>query len=139
MAKVTIDIGPTVAQLLGADAVVNDIGVTVVDRGGPVALRVVSEILNTPAANPTVVVAIAKNGGALPGASRTVVMQAASRTTFAVEAFEPAAVVGDVFTVRASSTIPGAAHQVTAGQTRLVVEAVGQDAAVVAGIGVATP
>lgn len=139
MAKMTIDIGPTVDQALGAQAAVNDISVAVVDRGGPVNLRVVSEILNAPAANPSVVVGIAKNGVIMPNASRTIVMQLSSRTTFSVEAFEPAAVVGDVFTVRVSSSIPGASHHVTAGQTRFVVESVGQDAAVCAGIGVATP
>jgi hypothetical protein len=139
MAKITIDIGPTVAQLLGAEAVVNDIGVTVVDRGGPIALRAVSEILNTPAANPTVVVGIAKNGVFMAGATRTIIMQVSSRTSFSVEAFDPAAAVGDVYTLRASSTIPGAAHQITAGQTRFVVEALAQDAALCAGVGSATP
>lgn len=123
--SVVIQVGPAVAQTLGAVAAINNISVSVVNQGGPISLRACSEVLNAPAANPIVILSIAKNGVALPNSSRTIVMQVASRTTFSLEAVDLVAAVGDVYTIRAQSSIPGASHEITAGQTQFVVSSIG--------------
>lgn len=138
MAKRTTDRGPAVAQAVTvAEQAVNNISVTIQDRAGPVSLKGVFTITNPAAQTPTDTVMIAKNGVLFGGALSSLTHIASDRLQGVVEA-EDQAVVGDIYTLRISSTVAGAGHELVAGQTSLTVEALGQDAALVAGIGPAT-
>ena len=135
MPKVTVDVGPAAAQALGAVAPVNNISVAIVDRGGPVKISG-AFVVNNPAANtPTVTVAVRKNGVQIASSVRTAIMVASSRVSIPVEHVDLAAAVGDVYTLEAATSAAAANHELTANQTHLTVEALSQDAAVVAGIG----
>lgn len=135
MAKSTVDRGPAVAQAVTvAEQVVNNISVTIIDRAGPVALRGVFTITNPAAQTPTDSVFLAKNGVAIAGVSSSLTFIASSRMQAVLEHVDQAA-VGDVYTMRISSTVAGAGHQLEAGQCSLTVEALDPNAAVVAGIG----
>ena len=138
MAKVTVDVGPAAAQAVpGVAAAVNNISVAVVDRAGPV--RVIADLtVNNPAAStPTVTAAIRKNGVQVASTVRTLVMVASSRVPMHIEHVDLAAVVGDTYTIEIVSSAPVAAHELTANQTSLTVEALSNDAARCAGIGAA--
>lgn len=139
MAKVTVDVGPAVAQALTVGiASVNNISVAVVDRPGPVKFHGSFTVNNPAASTPTVTAGLRKNGVQIPSTVRSQVMVASSRMSMEVDHFDPNAVVGDVFTMEIQTSAAVAAHELTANQTSLLVEAVGQDAAVCAGIGAAT-
>lgn len=140
MAKSTLDVGPVADQtVIVAPAAVNNIGVTIVDRAGPVALRASVTVDNAGAGANTCTLSIAKNGVAIVGSTRTIVMIAASRQNVSLEALDLVAVVGDVYTIRANVAAVVVPTLLLLNQSHLVVEALGQDAALVAGIGVATP
>jgi len=138
MAKVTVDVGPAAAQALGAVAAVNNIGVTIQDRPGPVRLSGVLTINNPAASTPTVTCAIRKNGVQVLSTVRTMVMTASIRMPIVIDHVDLAAAVGDVYTLEAATSAAVAAHELTANQTSLTVEGLSQDAALVAGIGPAT-
>ena len=138
MAKVTVDVGPAAAQALGAVAAVNNIGVTIQDRPGPVRLSGVLTINNPAASTPTVTGAIRKNGVQVASTVRTMVMTASIRMPMVIDHVDLAAAVGDVYTLEAATSAAVAAHELTVNQTSLTVEALSQDAALVAGIGPAT-
>lgn len=138
MAKVTVDVGPAAAQALAAAAAVNNIGVTIQDRVGPIALRGAFTVNNPAASTPTVTAAIRKNGVQIASTVRTLIMVASSRVPIYIEHVDLAPVVGDVYTLEIATSAAVAAHELTANQTALTVEALGQDAALVAGIGPAT-
>jgi hypothetical protein len=139
MAKVTLDVGPVAAQALTVGQVaVNNIGVTIQDRPGPVKLHA-SLVVNNPAAStPTVTAGIRKNGVQVVSTARTMVMVASTRISIEIDHFDPAAVVGDVFALDIQTSAAVAAHELTANGTSLLVEAVSQDAALCAGIGPVT-
>jgi hypothetical protein len=139
MAKVTVDIGPVAAQALTAGIVaVSNIGVTIQDRSGPV--RVIADFtVNNPAAStPTVTASIRKNAVTIATTTRTLVMVASSRVPMHIEHVDLAPAVGDVFALEIQTSAAVATHELTANQTSLTVEALGQDAAEVAGVGPAT-
>jgi hypothetical protein len=138
MAKAVVDRGPTAIQAVTvAEQAVSNIGLTIVDRPGPVLLRGVFTITNPAAQTPTDTLLLAKNGVAIAGAISTVTHLASDRLQGVVEHVDQA-VVGDVYSMRISSTVAGAGHQLEAGQSSLLVEALSQDAALVAGVGPAT-
>lgn len=137
MAKVTVDVGPAAAQALGAAAPVNNISVAVVDRGGPVALRGSFTVNNPAASTPTVTCAIRKNGVQIASTVRSMIMVASERKQVVIEHVDLNAAVGDTYTLEAATSAAVANHELTANQSALVVEALSQDAAVVAGIGAA--
>ena len=139
MAKVTVDVGPAVAQALtvGVQSV-NNISVAVVDRAGPVRLTGQFAINNPAASTPTVTMALRKNGNQIAGTVRTMVMVASSRNNYPIDHVDPAAAVGDVYTMEAATSAAVAVHELRANENSLTVEALGQDAAVVAGVGAAT-
>lgn len=135
MAKVTVDRGPAVAQAVTvAEQVVNNISVTITDRPGPVLLIGVFTVTNPAAQTPTDTLLLAKNGVAIVGAVSSLTHIASDRLQGVVHHTDQAA-VGDVYTLRISSTVAGAGHQLEAGQCSLTVEALDPNAAVVAGVG----
>lgn len=139
MAKVTVDIGPVAVQALTTGALpVNNIGVTIQDRSGPIAVRGDFTVNNPAASTPTVTAAIRKNAVQIASTVRTLIMVASSRVPIHIEHVDLAPVVGDVFTLEILTSAAVAAHELTANQSSLTVEALGQDAALVAGIGPAT-
>ena len=139
MAKIVVDVGPAAAQAIpAAVAAVNNIGVTIVDRGGPVKLTADFTVNNPAASTPTVTAAIRKNAVQIASTVRTLVMVASSRVPIHIEHVDLAAVAGDVFTLEIVTSAAVAAHELTANQTSLTVEGISQDAALVAGIGAAT-
>ena len=136
MAKVTIDVGPAAAQAIPAvETLVNNISVAIVDRGGPVALRALFTVNNPAASTPTVTASIRKNGVEIASTVRTLVMTASIRVPIYIEHIDLAAVVGDVYTLAIETSAAVAAHELTANQSSLTVEALSQDAALCAGIG----
>jgi hypothetical protein len=138
MAKSIIDRGPVALQAVTvAEQAVNNIGVTITDRAGPVSLRAVFTITNPAAQTPTDTLLIGKNAVAIAGVSSTLTHLASDRLQGVLEHVDQAA-VGDVYTLRISSTVAGAGHQLEVNQTSLTVEALSQDAALVAGIGPVT-
>lgn len=138
MAKVVIDVGPAAAQALTVGvAAVNNIGPTVIDRGGPVRLTADFTVNNPAASTPTVTAAIRKNGVQIASTVRTLVMVASSRVPIHIEHVDTAAVVGDVFTLEIATSAAVAAHELTANQTSLAVEGLSTDGALCAGIGAA--
>jgi len=142
MAKSTLDVGPVADQtVIVAPAAVNNIGVTIVDRAGPVALRASVTVDNAGAGANTCTLSIAKNGVAIATSVRTIVMIAASRQNVSLEALDLTAspVLPDVYTLRCNVAAVVVPTLLLANQCHLVVEALGQDAALVAGIGAATP
>jgi hypothetical protein len=139
MAKITVDVGPVAAQALTAGiAAVNNIGVTIQDRSGPVAVKADFTVNNPAASTPTVTASIRKNGVTVASTTRSLIMVASSRGPIHIEHVDLAPVVGDVFALEIQTSAAVAAHELTANQTSLTVEALGQDAALVAGIGPAT-
>jgi uncharacterized integral membrane protein len=138
MAKITVDVGPVAAQALAAVAPVNNIGVAIVDRAGPIALRAGFTVNNPAASTPTVTAAIRKNAVQIASTVRTIIMVASQRVSMFIDHVDLAPVVGDVYTLEIATSAAVAAHELTANQTSLTVEALGQDAALVAGIGAAT-
>jgi hypothetical protein len=138
MAKATIDRGPAVVQAVTvAEQAVNNISITIQDRPGPVLLLGMFTVTNPAAQTPTDSLLLAKNGVAIVGAVSSLTHIASDRLQGVVHHVDQA-VVGDVYTMRISSTVAGAGHQLEAGQCSLTVEALSQDAALVAGIGPAT-
>lgn len=136
MAKSTLDAGPAVNfTVIVAPGAVPNISVAVVDRAGPVALRASVTVDNAGAGANTCTLSIAKNAIAMVNTSRTIVMIAASRQNVSLEALDLVAVVGDVYTIRASVAAVVVPTLILANEAHLVVEALGQDAALVAGIG----
>lgn len=136
MAKVTVDVGPTAAQALTVGiAVVNNISVAVIDRAGPVKLSADLTVNNPAASTPTVTASLRKNGVIIATTSRTLVMVASSRVPIHIEHVDLAAAVGDIFQIEVNTSAAVASHELTAGQTSLVVEALSQDAALCAGVG----
>lgn len=140
MAKSTLDAGPAADfTVVVAPAAVPNISVAVVDRAGPVALRASVTVDNAGAGANTCTLSIAKAGVAIANSTRTIVMIAASRQNVSLEALDLVAAVGDVYTIRANVAAVVVPTLLLVNQSHLVVEALGQDAALVAGIGVATP
>lgn len=139
MAKATIDVGPVAAQALTVGIVaVSNIGVTIQDRSGPIKLDAVLTVNNPAASTPTVTASIRKNGVAIASTTRTLVMTASIRVPIVMQHIDLAPAVGDVFALEVATSAAIAVHELTAGQSHLLVEALGQDAALVAGIGPAT-
>jgi len=139
MAKITIDVGPVAAQALAAaETLVNNIGVTIADRAGPVALRAMFTVNNPAASTPTVTCSIRKNAVEIASTVRTILFAASTRMQMLTEHVDLVAAVGDVYTLAIETSAAVANHELTAGQTHLVVEALSQDAALCAGIGPAT-
>lgn len=139
MAKITVDVGPAAAQALAVGvAAVNNISVAIVDRGGPVRLSGRFAVNNPAASTPTVTMALRKNGVQIASTVRTMVMVASTRNHCGIEHVDLAAAVGDVYTMEAATSAAVASHELRANENSLTVEGLGQDAAVVAGIGPAT-
>lgn len=139
MAKVTLDVGPAANQtVVVAVAAVNNIGVTIQDRNGPVALRASVIVDNAGAGANTCTVSMRKNAVLIPNTTRSLVMIAASRQSVTIDHVDLAAVVGDVYALEANVAAVVTATLLLANQTSLFVEALSQDAALVAGIGPAT-
>lgn len=139
MAKVTLDVGPAVNQtVVVAIAAVNNIGVTIVDRGGPVALRAVLTVDNAGAGGNTLTASIRKNGVIVAGTTRTAILVAVSRVAVVLEHVDLVAAVGDVYALEVNVAAVVVPTLLIANQCHLAVEALGQDAALVAGIGAAT-
>jgi len=136
MAKVVVDVGPAAAQALTVGiAAVNNIGPTVIDRGGPVRLEGVLTVNNPAASTPTVTAALRKNGVQIASTVRTIVMVASSRVQMLLDHIDPAAAVGDIFTMEVNTSAAVAAHELTANQSSLVCEGLSSDGALCAGIG----
>lgn len=136
MAKVTVDVGPAAAQALTAGLLpVNNISVAVVDRPGPVMLRGTLTINNPAASTPTVTAGLRKNGVQIATTVRSMVMTASIRMPIYIEHVDLVAAVGDVYTMEIVTSAAVAAHELTANQSSLTVEALSQDAALCAGIG----
>lgn len=139
MAKSTLDAGPAANfTVVVAVAAIPNISVAVVDRAGPVALRASVTVDNAGAGANTCSLVIAKNAVGIATSVRTIVMIAASRQNVSLEALDLVAVVGDVYTIRANVAAVVVPTLILANEAHLVVEALGQDAALVAGIGPAT-
>lgn len=137
MPKITIDRGPAVAQAVTvAEQAVNNISLTIADRAGLVSLLGIFTVTNPAAQTPTDTLLLAKNGVAIPGAVASLTHIASDRLQGIVHHVDTAA-VGDIYTMRISSTVAGAGHQLEAGQCSLTVEALGPDAAFCAGVGLA--
>jgi hypothetical protein len=91
--------------------------------------------INNPAANtPTVTCAIRKNGVQVASTVRSMIMTASIRMPIVIEHVDILAAVGDVYTLEAATSAALATHELTINQTSLTVEALSQDAALVAGI-----
>lgn len=139
MAKVTLDSGPVAVQALTVGQLpVNNIGVTIVDRGGPVRVSGAFTVNNPAASTPTVTAGIRKNGVQIASTIRTLVMVASSRVPIHIDHIDLAAAVGDVFALDVQTSAAVAGHELPANQTSLTVEALSQDAALCAGVGPAT-
>mgnify|MGYP006373441821 CR=1 FL=1 len=137
MSLVTVDRGPAVAQAVTvAEQVVNNISVSIIDRAGPVLLLGMFNVTNPAAQTPTDTLLLAKNGVAIPGAVSSLTHIASDRLQGVVHHFDQAA-VGDVYTLRISSTVAGAGHQLEAGQSSLTVIGLNPNAALSAGISAA--
>ena len=136
MAKVVVDVGPAAAQALTVGiAAVNNIGPTVIDRGGPVLLRGVLTVNNPAASTPTVTAALRKNGVQIASTVRTLVMVASQRVQMYLDHIDPAAAVGDIFAMEINTSAAVAAHELTANQSSLSCEGLSSDGALCAGIG----
>lgn len=140
MAKSTLDVGPdSNFTLVTAVSTVPNISVSIVDRGGPVAIRA-SVTVDNPGSNPnTCMVSLAKNGVAIPNSARTLVLGPGTRQNVSLEALDLKADVTDFYTIHANVAATVTPTVLLANQSHVVVEALGQDAAFVAGIGPATP
>jgi cytochrome P450 len=136
MAQITVDIGPAAAQALtvGVAAVAN-IGVSIIDRPGPVRLAGNFTVNNPAASTPTVTAALRKNGLQIAATVRTLIMAASTRVPIHVEHVDLAAAVGDVYTMEIATSAAVAGHELTVNQSSLTVQALTQNAAVIAGIG----
>lgn len=139
MAKTTIDVGPAANfTAVVAAAAVPNMSIAIVDRAGPVAIRAGVTVDNAGAGFNTVTLTIAKNAVAIAATTRTIVMIAASRQNVSLEHVDLVAAVGDAYTIQANTAAVVVPILLLANQCHLVVEALGQDAALVAGIGPAT-
>lgn len=139
MAKMTVDVGPAADQtVVVAIAAVNNIGVTIADRAGPVALRAGVTVDNAGAGANTCTVSMRKNGVIIASTTRSIVMIAVSRQSMVLEHVDLVAAVGDVYALQANVAAVVVPTLLLTNQSHLVVEALGQDAALVAGIGPAT-
>lgn len=140
MAKMTLDRGPAANfTVVVAEAVVPNMSITIEDRVGPIRVQAVLTVDNAGAGANTINGRIARNGVAIALADRTMVMTNVTRQCMVLDFIELAPTVGDVFTIRASVAAVVVPTLLVAGQCSLMVEGVSQDAAVVAGIGPATP
>lgn len=136
MAKVTIDVGPAVDfTVLVAIGEVPNMSVAVVDRAGPVAIRAGLTVDNAGAGANTFTGSIRKNGVSVVGTVKSLVLIAASRQCVTLEHVDLVAAVGDVYTIEANVAAVVTPTLLLASRCHLVVEALGQDAAFVAGIG----
>jgi hypothetical protein len=139
MAKVTLDVGPAANQtVVVAIAAVNNIGVTIQDRGGPVALRAGLTVDNAGAGANTLTTSLRKNGVIIAVTTKTVILVAATRQNVSLEHVDLSATVGDVYAIEANVAAVVVPTLLIANQCHLLVEALSQDAALVAGIGPAT-
>jgi hypothetical protein len=139
MAKVTVDVGPAANQtVIVAPAPVNNIGVALASRGGPVLLLAVLTVDNAGAGFNTFTGTIAKNGVAIASTTRTIILIAASRQTVVLHHFDPAGVVGDIYTMRVNVAAVVVPTLLIQDQCNLLVEAMSRDDSTVAGVGAAT-
>lgn len=140
MARATLDVGPAVDQAIpAAPAAVNNIGVVIVDRAGPVVVRGIIECHNGSAAARTYTAAIRKNGVQIASTLRQIEVATTLRAQVVVEHVDLAAVVGDAYTLEIAADTADPASVIVANRAHLLVAALGQDAAEVAGIGAVTP
>lgn len=139
MAKIVLDVGPAAQQAIpAAPAAVNNIGLTVVDRGGLVALRGVIECHNGSAASRTYTAAIRKNGVQVAGTVRDIEVATLLRAQVTVEHVDTAAAVGDSYTLEIDADAADAASVIEINKAHLIAEGVTPNHGVVAGIGPAT-
>lgn len=139
MAKIVLDQGPAAQQAIPATAAaVNNISLTIVDRGGPVKLSGVIECHNGSAASRTYTAAIRKNAVQVASTVRDIEVATLLRAQVILEHVDLAAAVGDVYQLEIDADAADAASVIEINKAHLVVEGVSQDGAVVAGVGVAT-
>ena len=139
MAKITVDYGPVAQQAIpAAPAIVNNIGVSVVDRAGPVLIRAQIECHNGSAASRTYTGAVRKNGVQVLLTVVNVEVATLLRSVIPLLHFEPAAAVGDIFTLEIDADAADAASVIEINGAVMMVEGLSKDAALVAGIGPAT-
>lgn len=139
MAKVTVDVGPAVNQtLVVAGSAINNIGVAIVDRGGPVSVRGGLTVDNAGAGANTVFLSLRKNALVLGSSARTLIMVSGTRQAITLEAVDLVAVPGDVYSIHASVAAVVTPTLAMVNECYVTVEALSQDAALCAGIGPAT-
>lgn len=138
MAQVTLDIGPAAQQAIpAAPAAINNIGVTIVDRGGLVLLRGVIECHNGSAASRTYTAAIRKNAVQVAATVRDIEVATLLRAQIVVEHTD-VAVVGDAYTLEIDADAADAASVLEANKSHLLVQGLHPNAGVLPGIGAAT-
>jgi hypothetical protein len=139
MAKITLDRGPAAQQAIpAAPAAVNNIGVSVADRAGPVLVRGVIECHNGSAASRTYTAAIRKNAVQVALTVQNIEVATLLRSQIVVEHVDLVATVGDTYTLEIDADAADAASVIEINGAYMIVEALSQDAALVAGIGPAT-
>jgi len=139
MAKSTLDIGPAADQtVVVAIAVVSNIGLTITDRSGPVKITAGLTVDNAGAGFNTFTASLRKNGVIMAGTTRTIILIAASRQNVALQGIDLAAVAGDVYAIEVNVAAVAVPTLLILNQSSLIVEALSQDAAICAGVGVAT-
>lgn len=139
MAKIVLDLGPAAQQAIAAaPAAVNNISVTIVDRGGPVYLSGVIECHNGSAASRTYTAAILKNAVQVASTVRAIEVATLLRAQVTVEHVDLAAAVGDVYQLEIDADTADAASVIEINKAHLIVQGVSQNGAVCAGIGAAT-
>lgn|SRR5574341_128463 len=139
MAKVTMDRGPVAQQAIpAAPAAVNNIGVAIVDRSGPVRVFGQVECNNGSAATRTYTAAIRRNGVQIAETVQVIEVATLLTGLVAVMFVDLAPAVGDIFTLEIDADAADAASVIDINRAFLYVEALSQDAALCAGIGPAT-
>jgi hypothetical protein len=139
MAKATMDRGPVAQQAIpAAPAAVNNIGVTIVDRAGPVRVDAQIECHNGSAASRTYTGAIRKNGVQVAETVTDIEVATLLRGALSMRLLDLVAVPGDVYTLEVDADAADAASVIEINRAYLYVEGLSQDAALCAGVGVAT-
>lgn len=135
MAKVVREMGPLVNQEpTVAPAAVNDISISIVDRGGPIMVRGMVKVSNNTGATRNYNAALRKNGVQVASTVQEAEVATLLQEQIFVEQFDPAAAVGDVWTLEINTDTQNAANLVLGSRSWLSIEAYAPDGAVCAGV-----
>lgn len=135
MAKVVREIGPLANQEpTVAPAAVNDIGISIVDRPGPIMVRGMVKVSNNTGATRNYNAALRKNGVQIAATVQEAEVATLLQEQIFVEHFDPAAVVGDAYTLEINTDTQDAANLVLGLRSWLSIEAFAPDGAVCAGV-----